>query len=243
MSIIKHNLPPNFHPQGHFLPLYFASLQSISSFFGQGAELNAEKCAKIFFKYVQSRLLYFKPMPSIYSLTRALLLGLTLSFAACSHHQVAQDNWPANLPDHRYFQQAYDSDATNKAIQTRAEYETWVLRFYQGSAFYRRGWIKMTDELLAELPDTQQRQDARAKMDHLGILIASEWAKKDDKRAIFTRNVAVWGNALLESIDRGQPIELINRVTNDVNKLLARKIKPDLITATRYFTPDDDSFL
>ncbi len=182
-------------------------------------------------------------MPSINALIRLVLISLTLSFAACSTHQVAQDNWPADLPEHRYFQQAYDSDAANKAFQTRAEYETWVLRFYKGSAFYRRGWIKMTNELLAELPDPKQQQEAKAKMERLGIMIASEWAKKNDKRAIFTSNVAVWGNALLESIDRGVPLELINRVSRDVDNLLARKIKPDLITATRYFKPDDDSFL
>ena len=182
-------------------------------------------------------------MLSFNALVRLVLLSLTLSFTACSTHHVAQDNCPSNMTAHSYFQQAYDSDAANKAIQTREEYETWVLRFYQGSAFYRRGWIKMTDELLVELPDTQEQKIAKAKMEHLGIMIASEWAKKDDKRAIFTRNVAVWGNALLESIDRGQPMDLINRVTNDVDNLLARKIQPDLITASRYFKPDDDSFL
>jgi len=176
---------------------------------------------------------------------RLWLPALSLVISACtSAPQVVQDDWPADIPTRAYFHQVYEQDKANMAIQTEEEYLTWVVRFYHGWELYRRGWNRMTDELLVEIHDPVQAADAKLKTEHLGMMIAGEWAKKVDERTIFTRHVAIWGNALLESIDRGNAVDLINRVSADVAQLLAHKIQPDLITAGRYFPQDaSDPFL
>ena len=102
----------------------------------------------------------------------------------------------------------------------------------------------MTNELVAQVEDPSQVKEIRYKIDRIGRLVSGEWAKKSDTRTIYTRNVSVWGNALLESLDRDQAIPLINQVNQDVDDLLAHRIKADVITADRYFPVDeDDPFL
>ena len=68
--------------------------------------------------------------------------------------------------------------------------------------------------------------------------------QKSDTRTIYLRHVAVWGNALLESLDRNEALPLINRINGDVDDLLAHRISVDVITAERYYPRDeDDPFL
>jgi hypothetical protein len=102
----------------------------------------------------------------------------------------------------------------------------------------------MTDELIAQVEDPRQVEEIRYKIDRIGRLVSGEWAKKSDTRTIYLRHVSIWGNALLESLDRDQALPLINRVNQDVDDLLANRINPDIITAERYFPADeDDPFL
>jgi hypothetical protein len=172
---------------------------------------------------------------------RQLLFALfILALSACSHHQIARDGWPEAIPPNSYFLSVYKADSANKLIQTEEEYFTWIIRFYNGWELYRRGWTKMTNELLEQVEDPTQTKEIKFKIDRLGRLVSGEWAKKVKNRCIFTRHVAIWGNALLESLDRGEPLPLINQINQDVDDLLAHKIHPDLITAARYFPPDED---
>ncbi|MFC3116372.1 hypothetical protein [Cellvibrio fontiphilus] len=184
-------------------------------------------------------------MQKIAHLFRALLLaGMALTLFACSTHRSAQDSWPEDMPSRAYFVKVYEADKVNKEIQNQDEYLTWILRFYNGWELYRRGWIKMTDELVAQIDDPEQVQEVRHKIDRIGRLVSGEWAKKSDTRTIYLRHVSIWGNALLESLDRDQALPLIDRVNQDVDDLLAHKIQPDVITADRYFPRDeDDPFL
>jgi len=171
---------------------------------------------------------------------------LATSLFACSSTKIARqaDAWPSDMPSRAYFLKIYNADETNKKIQSQEDYLTWIVRFYSGWELYRRGWIKMTDELVAQVKDPSQEKEIRQKVDRIGRLVSGEWAKKSDTRTIYLRNVSIWGNALLESLDRDEALPLINRVNQDVDDLLAHKISADIITAERYFPPDeDDPFL
>jgi hypothetical protein len=186
-------------------------------------------------------------MQKIALMTRLLaLLILVSSLFACSSTKVARqaDAWPNAMPSRAYFLKVYEADETNKKIQTQEEYLTWIVRFYSGWELYRRGWIKMTDELVAQVDDPAQVKEIRHKVDRIGRLVSGEWAKKSDTRTIYLRHVSIWGNALLESLDRDEALPLINRVNQDVDDLLAHRIKAEVITAERYFPADeDDPFL
>lgn len=175
----------------------------------------------------------------------ALLLLISTLFACSSNRVVNQTNaWPSDMPSRAYFLTVYDADEGNKKIQTEEEYLTWIVRFYNGWELYRRGWIKMTNELIAQVEDPNQVSEIKHKMDRIGQLVSGEWAKKADTRTIYLRHVSIWGNALLESLDRNEALLLVNRVNQDVDDLLAHRIKADIITAERYFPADEnDPFL
>lgn len=183
---------------------------------------------------------YRLQMPlSRFYLIAALISLLWLS--GCAHRQLHDDNWPERMPSRDYFVSIYEADADNKAVQTQDEYLTWVLRFYQGWELYRRGWIRMGDELLAQIHNPAEADEIEEKVGRIGRLVAGEWAKKSNTRTIYLRHVSVWGNALLESLDKEQELPLINRINQDVDDLLARRIGKDVITADRYFAQDPDN--
>ncbi len=188
-------------------------------------------------------------MQKIASLSRiATLIILISGLLACSttSNKIAREanSWPQGMPSRAYFVKVYEADKVNKDIQTQEEYLTWIVRFYNGWELYRRGWIKMTDELVAQVEDPHQVKEIKHKIDRIGRLVSGEWAKKSDTRTIYLRHVSIWGNALLESLDRNEALPLINRVNQDVDDLLAHKINANVITAERYFPPDEnDPFL
>lgn len=172
------------------------------------------------------------------------LIALISTLFACTSHRTAQHTWPEQIPSRAYFLKVYHADEVNKQIQTEDEYLTWIVRFYNGWELYRRGWTKMSDELVVQVKDPEQVDEIREKIARIGRLVSGEWAKKSDTRTIYLRHVSIWGNALLESLDRDQALPLINRVNKDVDDLLAHKINPDVITADRYFPRDEnDPFL
>jgi hypothetical protein len=177
-----------------------------------------------------------------------LLITLLMisSLYACSTNKMAKHDhtWPADMPSRAYFVKIYEADEINNKIQKKEEYLTWIVRFYKGWELYRRGWIKMTNELVAQVQDPSQVNEIQYKIDRIGRLVSGEWAKKSDTRTIYLRHVSIWGNALLESLDRNEALPLIDRVNKDVDDLLAHRINADVITAERYFPADeDDPFL
>jgi hypothetical protein len=50
----------------------------------------------------------------------------------------------------------------------------------------------------------------------------------------------VWGNALLKSLDHGETLQLIDRVSVDIYNLMTRKIAADAIAADRYYAQDEE---
>lgn len=172
------------------------------------------------------------------------IILLTLIISACTNRQISEDTWPRDIPSRAYFLKVYQADHNNQKIQTEEEYFTWILRFYNGWELYRRGWVKMTAELMEQVQDPSQAKEIKFKIDRIGRLVSGEWAKKADTRTIYLRHVAIWGNALLESLDRNEALPLINRINQDVEDLLAQRIGADVITADRYYPQDEnDPFL
>jgi hypothetical protein len=110
----------------------------------------------------------------------------------------------------------------------------WVVRFYEGWELYRRGWKKVTQELLANVDATEQ-QKINSDMAFIGRMIAGEWAKKGLNRRIYTRHVSVWGNALLEGIARDEETQIVSSIRQDVLHLLDRTIPVDAIIPERYY--------
>jgi len=176
-----------------------------------------------------------------YSVVIFSLLLLT----ACVSHAPKEDQWPSDMPSRAFFVAAYETDADNKKGQDLDEYLLWVLRFYKGWELYRNGWTQVTSDSLIGVKNPQNAQEIRVKMDLIGSGIASEWAKNKSNRRVLTRHVVVWGNALIESIKRGEPeeIKLINRVLTDLNGLLEKDIDLEEVKAERYYPRDkDDAF-
>jgi len=175
----------------------------------------------------------------INKLISILLVSTCLLFtSACSH---LKDQWPDRVPNRSLFIKVYESDRDNRKIQTEEKYLMWVQRYYLGWEIYRNGWLKVTDQLLSQTDNPQQKAIIETKMHHLGFKICAEWAKKTEHRRVFTRHVSIWGNALLESLDREEPIPLIDRVTADVDALIAHQLDPKAITENRYYPQDENN--
>lgn len=181
-------------------------------------------------------------MPNIAFFRALVVIALSLCvLTACTPSKLAkEDNWLQNMPPRSYFIDKYNADTANADIQSEHSYLTWVVRFYNGSEFYSRGWIKMTNELMEQVSRPEEADEIRAHIDSIGQLVAAEWAKKIGTRKVVLRHVSVWGNALLESIERDQTLDLVKRVHQDVEQLLEGQLSLDAITADRYFAPDED---
>ena len=168
------------------------------------------------------------------------LLVITTFLTACATQKDIAHQWPEGLPALAYFEEVYAQDLRNQQEQTLDEYLVWVKRYYLGWELYRRGWLDVTQDLVNQIDDPALASEVNNKMLAIGRAVAGEWAKKTNTRKIFTRHVAVWGNALVESMNRGEELKLINIVQKDVNQLLADKLSVDAIKADRYYAPDKD---
>ncbi len=166
------------------------------------------------------------------------LIFVLLFTSGCSN---LKDQWPDQMPKRSLFLKAYHADTENKQIQTREEYLLWIQRFYLGWEIYRNGWLKVTNQLLEETTNQQDRKIIEKKMQQIGFKISCEWAKKNKHRQIFTRHVSIWGNALLESLDRNEPLTLIDKVNADVDALLLHQLHPKAITENRYYAQDENN--
>ena len=168
---------------------------------------------------------------------RVFSIAIVLLFAGCASYPTIVDDWPSNLPDFRIFIDEYSADLDNQKDQSIENYLLWVKRFYQGWVVYDRGWLEMTDELKANINDPQERQIAEQKIHQIGLLIASEWAKEKESRYVKTGAVAAWGESLLKALSRGQALELMESVIQDIALLENGSLSSDEIEIERYY-PD-----
>ena len=147
------------------------------------------------------------------------------------------------MPSKSYYEAEYAEDKANQNNQTLDEYLLWAVRFYDGTVLYRRGWRQLTAETLEQLDDPEEIAEAREYLDLLGARISREWPKSKVHRQINTRHMSIWGLALLESMRRDEPLQLMDRVCDDVDELISGKLTPDDIGENRYYPEDpNDAF-
>ncbi len=171
-----------------------------------------------------------------------MVVSLLLS-TACTIHAPKASQWPIDMPSRNVFVAAYEADIENKKDQDLDEYLLWVFRFYKGWELYRNGWSQVISDSLIGVNDPVIAQEIKTKMELMGSRIACEWAKNKKDRRILTRHVVVWGNALIESIKRGERLNLINKVLSDITAMLDQKMGLDEVKAERYYPKDkDDAF-
>lgn len=154
--------------------------------------------------------------------------------AACTRAPVQEVEWPDDLPPIDYYEQLYERDENNRAVQSRENYLVWVVRFYKGWDLYQDGWDTMTRDILLAIDDDARKDRVRRKLAALGKLISGEWAKESDNRRIRSRELSIWGQALLKSINHEQQEELVDRVASDVNALLTHELDQTDINLQRY---------
>lgn len=175
---------------------------------------------------------------------RFILMGLiaatTFFLSSCANHAPKEKLWPTDMPPRSDFVAAYEADLENKKDQDLDEYLLWVFRFYQGWELYRNGWSQVINDSLIGVTEPAVAAEIKTKMVFMGSSIACEWAKNKKDRRILTRHVVVWGNALIESIKRGERLSLIDKVLSDVAAILDQKIGKDDVKAERYYPKDKD---
>lgn len=157
----------------------------------------------------------------------------------CSAAVVRQSAWSEQLPPQTWFAECYHQDRYNAERQSLEQYLTWVERFYQGWEVHPTGWNRISHDLAAKVADSSLKTEVQAKLQRLGIAIAAEWAKDNAVRRINTRHVAIWGNALQKSAERAEIPEILDRVLDDVDKLLNNRMAADVITENRFYAEED----
>lgn len=176
-------------------------------------------------------------------LTLILICLATLTtLAGCSPFRPGTDSqaWPETVPDRNYFLAAYESDPANQKLQSKKAYLTWIIRFYQGSALYRRGWNDLVPDVVEGIEPPAQQQALEQKLHAIGKKIAADWAKDNSVRQITTAHLATWGHAMNESVVHDEQIELVQQIARDVDWLLQHQIKPQAIVDSRYYPQDDE---
>jgi hypothetical protein len=159
--------------------------------------------------------------------------------SGCAVFSAKEPLWPAGLKHQDYFLHVYQQDAGNAKLQNLDQYLGWVINFYQGTEFYPRGWSRICADLVHKHPDPVSASEVHNKLEHLGLMIAGEWAKNNQTRLITSRHVAIWGNALLKSAEQGEALVLLGKVTIDVEDLLAKRLAADAITEDRFYAEED----
>ena len=163
------------------------------------------------------------------------LLPLLVLISACTTiNQHAP--WPAQLPPQAFFVDYYQQDVDNQQVMSEQRYLRWVQRFYLGWELYPRGWLQTMKELIQSLPTLNEQDRARQLMTALGQAVAAEWAKNGRYRVINTRHLSLWGNALSRAIVDKQQIQTLEKITQDVDDLLAKRLSPKQIRKDRYYT-------
>lgn len=169
----------------------------------------------------------------------AVLIAMPVILTGCAGIGEAKLTWEADLPSQQYFLDAYDRDPTNAKNQSLDQYITWVTRFYQGWELYPEGWHIITRNIIVSIKQQELLPEIQDKMQRLGLLISAEWAKDNQSRQINTRHVSIWGNALLKSLEHGETLSMLNRITTVVEDLLAKRISATVITENRFYAEED----
>jgi len=169
------------------------------------------------------------------------MLVCIATLAACSLFRPATDSqaWPEDLPARDYFEAVYEADSANQELQSKQAYLSWIIRFYQGSAIYRRGWNDLVPDVIAGIEPPEQQQALERQLHSIGRRISADWAKDNSVRQITTAHLATWGQAMNESVVRDEQVELVQQIARDVDRLLQNQLEPQAIVASRYYPEDN----
>lgn len=173
----------------------------------------------------------------LYVLVLCLLQG-----ACASVRDDTASTWPQELPQISYFVSAYEEDAQLHEHQSLQEYLKWVRGFYQGTKLYPRGWNDISADVLAETYSPDRLSSRERQLSLLGRDIATEWAKANSVRRVDNQSLTVWGVAATRAVDEGNVEETLEKITQDLQKLLSLELAPDRITAGRYHPQDPDDW-
>ena len=174
-------------------------------------------------------------MKNIYSLIILLMSVLLASCSAPVKEGALENNWPGDIPQYGYYEQLYLQDEDNQTVQTQDDYLTWVKRFFKGWIGFAKGWHDVSQQIVENVP-TQDHDTIRDQLADMGKRVSGEWAKKSKKRLIYTKDLAIWGDALSEALYHEQILETVQSIDRDINALLNKEITSNEITMDRYFS-------
>ncbi len=166
-----------------------------------------------------------------------LLFVLMALLAGCVTRQ-PEPEWLEGIPPRAQFAAEWQRSVDNQPLQSEAEYLLWVMRFYTG---YRAvpGWLQMTEQVMQRLRP-EERAVTSARLFELGARIGAEWAKDNSVRRLTTRSAGVWRDALLEALSRDELGAYLDRLSADVDALLAGELGNDEINFERYYVDEFD---
>ena len=171
------------------------------------------------------------------SLRIAGVLPVLLFLSSCALFQLSRE-WPEQAPAREVFEQHYQMDQANQALQKQRDYLLWVSRFYRGMDPVP-GWLEMTRRVSERVP-APQRTEVQDRLYELGIAIGSEWARDNSVRRIDNRIANAWRDALLEALAQDDVLNFLDRVEQDAAELLAGRLDPDEIYFERYYIDEFD---
>ena len=170
---------------------------------------------------------------------RRTMCLLILVLSGCAEYPITNSDWPTGLPAYEIFRDNYRRDSDNAQYQSLEQYLTWAKRFYLGWELYPTGWNSLSRDLMLRIDDPSMTAKLEASLKRLGTIIAAEWAKDNRIRRINTRQVSIWGNALLNSIQHHETSNILELVAKDVEDLLENRISSDEITENRFYAEED----
>lgn len=168
---------------------------------------------------------------------RLLLTALLVVLAGCAI-RAPTPPWPDGAPSPELFRTEWRRSADVQRVQAEEDYLLWVSRFYTGNGAVP-GWLDMTEQVLQRLP-MEQHADISARLFELGGRIGREWAKDNTVRRLNTRSAGVWRDALLEALARDDLDAFLERLSADVDALLAGTLDNDAIRFERYYVDEFD---
>lgn len=174
-----------------------------------------------------------------FSIKTISLVLLALLASGCTTVSQQKADWHQNWPERSYYESQYTADISNQSAQSRDDYIKWVKRYYNGWAFYPEGWDWLTETVLKEIEDYPQRLRLKEKMYSIGERISAEWAKNADHRQINSKHLLVWADAVKRSVIESEEEALADKVSVDVDALLAGKLNPSDVRLSRYFASGD----
>ncbi len=166
-----------------------------------------------------------------------LLLALLALLPACAV-RAPEPVWPDGIPPRSVFSAEYQASGANRELQSEEQYLLWIVRFYEGYSAIP-GWHTMTRQVMERLPPGDHER-INARLSDLGVRIGAEWAKDNAVRHLSTRSAGVWRDALLEALARNELDAYLDRLSADVDALLAGELDNDAIRFERYYVDEFD---